>query len=255
MKTSTIIKFFLGILIIASATLKASPLGDSLIIYNHDKTAIINGKTDYIMSTNPDDMITYYFQVQNNTGTDLTQVHLKKTKINMASDAIDVSVCMGMCYAPFVDITITPVEINAGSFYRDESKVEYSHYGNYGKSLVKFDVYDSISNPKQIYLSTFYVEFNLSKLSVDGEKSSFAISGPTPNPASNIVRFDYNLQDNSANAQVIVRNTLGQQVISQNINPNEKSLELNISSLHSGMYFCTFLVNGKVQKTTKLIVK
>ena len=75
------------------------------------------------------------------------------------------------------------------------------------------------------------------------------LSNTYPNPASNFVNFDCEMQ----NASVAIYNMMGQEVIRQDV--NDSHVSINISDLTDGIYFYSVIVNGEAVKTSKLVVR
>jgi hypothetical protein len=74
-----------------------------------------------------------------------------------------------------------------------------------------------------------------------------------PNPASTWVSIDYNLPDNAMKATLLVTNTLGVTVISEELNGRQGQKVLDLRGLANGVYVYTICC-GKYVQTGKIVV-
>ena len=81
--------------------------------------------------------------------------------------------------------------------------------------------------------------------------TSFSISDFFPNPAKEIVYFDYNLNQS---AELFFTNELGQKLMSIMLEAKGKQ-KVNLSALSKGIYFGNILVNNEIITVKKLIVR
>lgn len=79
-------------------------------------------------------------------------------------------------------------------------------------------------------------------------------SNAYPNPARNVVSFDYNMPYNAQSASVAIYNMMGQEVIRQDVNVGGSRLDINVSDLTDGVYFYSLIVNNQAVKTNKLVI-
>ena len=94
----------------------------------------------------------------------------------------------------------------------------------------------------------FNMNFKYSPDAVE-ENYSALFSNAYPNPASNFVNFDCEMQ----NATIAIYNMMGQEVIRQDV--NDTHVSVNVSDLTDGIYFYSIIVNGDAVKTSKLVVR
>ncbi len=76
-----------------------------------------------------------------------------------------------------------------------------------------------------------------------------------PNPATENLTIDYSIESHFNKARLDVYDMLGQKVDSYKINDTKGKLELDLSHLHSGVYFYTINVNEKILQTKRVIIK
>ena len=75
-----------------------------------------------------------------------------------------------------------------------------------------------------------------------------------PNPANSIIDIQYSFQG-AKEAKLIITNLLGSEIYNANIDIENKNIKVNVSDFNSGVYFYTFIVDGKRHSTKKLIVQ
>lgn len=255
MKKITLI-FALAILsftLSANATfnsLKAHANDSSLIIYDNEMN-VINNQDITVVSLDYSAIHTYTFKVKNNTGNDLYNVHMKKNELSLVEGTAFAMCDRFNCYPGFVNVTQKDT-ITAGSIL-SEFKLDYMPMGKTGTSSVEIVFYDSASVEQPVNAKVV-VNFKMTDLSAD-EYVKTSISGPYPNPASNKIGFTHKFSSADNNVKVIIRNMLGQQVLVSDIDTSSEKTNLNIENLSSGVYLCTFVINGKIFSSKKLIVK
>ena len=162
-------------------------------------------------------------------------------------------ICLDQCYAP--GVTVTPVvEFAAG-----DSKDFAMHYsaedptnleGVLGQEqIMKYYLHEEGSHEMFIINVTF-------KYSLDGIEdysSAEVFSNAYPVPASYVVNFDYNFAS-SVNAEIAIYNMMGQEVLRNDINGVSGKASINVSDLADGVYFYSLIVNGKTEKSSKLVI-
>jgi len=75
-----------------------------------------------------------------------------------------------------------------------------------------------------------------------------------PNPAKQYITVDYNINGFESNASLIIRNSTGKEVINVSLINARNQEIVDVSSLSSGHYTCTFYVDKEIQETQKLII-
>lgn len=79
------------------------------------------------------------------------------------------------------------------------------------------------------------------------------LSGPWPNPASDIATFTVNIPDYHGNTSLIVVDAQGSIIRQQAVAGSDKEIKLNTSGLASGIYFCKLVQDNQVLGVQKLI--
>jgi hypothetical protein len=194
------------------------------------------------------DMESYMF-VKNLTGA-AANVMVKKVEVNLISGTVT-TFCWGLCFPPNVFISPSPETIGAGRTDSVDFAGHYSPQGVKGESTVRYVFYIQ-SNPSDSVC--FTVHYSAFPVGVNNLTTESTLSGAYPNPANNMVNFNYSL-NSGTEGNVIIRNLLGS-VVKNVVLPNaEGKLSVNIADLPEGVYFYSLDVAGKTISTHKLIVK
>ena len=90
----------------------------------------------------------------------------------------------------------------------------------------------------------------LGELSIGGGNISCAY----PNPANSIVSIKYDVNSTSDKGKIIFYDMLGKAVKEIIISDKQGIAKVNVSDMDPGVYFYTFMVNGKAVGTKKLVI-
>lgn len=160
--------------------------------------------------------------------------------------------CWGSCFAPAIsqgDLALAPadtsvfnahfapIDENWNPIVGTEITIEYHFYERTGEHMV-FEVYFKYDPTIGI---TDYNDVDV-------------FSNAYPNPANNVVSFDYDMPFNAQTASVAIYNMMGQEVIRQDVNLGGSRLDINVSDLTDGVYFYSLIVNNQAVKTSKLVI-
>ncbi|OFY84629.1 MAG: hypothetical protein A3F72_01340 [Bacteroidetes bacterium RIFCSPLOWO2_12_FULL_35_15] len=88
----------------------------------------------------------------------------------------------------------------------------------------------------------------------DIEKAKGTISNAYPNPANSIVAINYEVNNLSYNGKIVIYDMLGKQVKEFIITDKQGVAKINVTDLNDGIYFYSFLMDGKAIATRKLVV-
>ncbi|TAH20782.1 MAG: T9SS C-terminal target domain-containing protein [Cytophagales bacterium] len=81
------------------------------------------------------------------------------------------------------------------------------------------------------------------------------ISNIYPNPANDIVKFNYTLLEPMLKAKITIRNVLGSVIAEEELSHETKQLDIHVNEYTAGMYFYTLSINNKSIITKKFLVK
>ena len=247
-------KFLLSLVLVAMAGVASAQITFERIINHQPAGAVEPGR--YEIVGNVDDMqeLSFVMNVINN-GTDAVSMTCERTIVSI-TDGAGNNFCFGNCFpddASFTEVTIDPISgIDPNMpYYPYEFSAHFKPYDPMtwemmpeGAELtVQYTCTERGGEPM-----TFEFYFRYDTSSVD-ENVSKLFSNAYPNPASNFVNFDCEMQ----NATIAIYNMMGQEVIRQDV--NDSHVSINISDLTDGIYFYSVIVNGEAVKTSKLVVR
>lgn len=221
--------------------------------FEHDGETVEPGAYEVIGNIDENWEMVFKFNIHNITSNDIT-VKCDRVILEKSHDEASNGVCMGDdCFAPFMDNTYANIpaysEKEFGAHFTpafDESykpiegcsmKVQYSFYVNETDEPVVITVH-----------------FEINTLSLEDYSDARIFSNAYPNPAKNMVSFDYNMPVNAQSASVAIYNMMGQEVIRQELNLGGSRVNINVSDLTDGVYFYSLIINNQAVKTNKLVV-
>ncbi len=88
----------------------------------------------------------------------------------------------------------------------------------------------------------------------DNTEKEYQLEQASPNPAKEYTWIPYNLPSGVNNAQIVLRNLLGNEVSTLIIDANEQRVRLNTSSLNHGIYIYSLVINNQTVKSKRLLV-
>lgn len=105
------------------------------------------------------------------------------------------------------------------------------------------------------YFDDLQVSIISSPTSVNEEVASVILSNPQPNPANDVVKFNFNIDEKTSTAiGISIYNSQGAIVFNEILNNNSNEITINISDWTPGVYFYRLNSQGEKGETKKLIV-
>ena len=195
-------------------------------------------------------------QIRNNTNSAI-DVMIRREVVKMVDGTLN-SFCWGTCYGPNVDVSPRPQSLAAGavsdpgnlSFHQQIISSEDPSQFIAGTSIVKYYAYPADNEDDKVCIEIWFT-YNAEGVS---ERPNISFGHAYPNPASSMVRFDYNLSA-ADNVSAAVYNLLGQEVMREQLNNMQGVVTFSVADLNDGIYFCNLFVNGQAVKTEKFVVK
>ncbi len=179
---------------------------------------------------------------------------LKFLRGNIASSQ-NVEICLGnSCYDPKKDLAKVKIKLNPGEIFTDlylefdlgitEAKGTFDlHFAN-TKNLRDVFIIESIYNVESTGNDNSTVEHK-----------DITMGSIYPNPSSRFAQLDYQIKNPSAQARIVINSFIGNPVVDLRLEPNQKSIGINVSDLNPGIYFYTLIVDNQNIVTKKLVVK
>ena len=205
---------------------------------------------------------TLFVQVSQGNTESAAYVYLRSLSATLEQMNVNVQI------SPVEGSNITPVNICVNSC-RDGAFSEPFVIGSSERKEVHFEVESSDLSPL-----SGVVEFIVTKDDREGETESRFVkfvngaSLPTiakqtkasvevyPNPASNVVVFQYKTGNIAQTASIIIRNMVGKvvrEISLETIGTSQK--KVSIADLSTGVYFYSYVLDGNVISTKKLVVR
>ncbi|MCU0432045.1 MAG: T9SS type A sorting domain-containing protein [Bacteroidia bacterium] len=246
-----------ALLLFAVAVLSIPAAAQSIRVENQESGGTVaNGST-----------ITYWIPALNGSGPWLDVRHftvsnisnmtktfkVRKMNITLANVAAQTTFCTDMnCYGPGQMLSYNiPMNSNA-SF---DLSLDYNTGSVTGVTRVSYTIYD-INNVNDSLMLT--LEYNVANGPASVANNTLvkpSVSNPQPNPASEMFAINYKMGSTPpADAKLVVYNMLGAVVLESEITSAEGTIRMDVSTLPTGVYFCTLTNNGRQLATKRLAV-
>ena len=162
-------------------------------------------------------------------------------------------ICWGQCLDPSVYVS-NPYDMTSGM--SDAFSMHYMYTNTIEEvagleQIMTYYLYPA-NNPDDKF--TINVTFKYSLANIEDYSSAEVFGNAYPVPASDVVNFDYNFAS-SVNAEVAIFNMMGQEVLRSQINGVSGKASINVSDLADGVYFYSLIVNGKTEKSNKIVIR
>lgn len=193
--------------------------------------------------------ITGMIKVHNNSSNPLNLIVIKGADLTPAGSE-NFFEFGGMTYPAEVD-TSAIVAVDAGVV--DESFVcHYNANGSEDAGQLVYAFMDPM-NPTAYAVMMFNFETTLG-LSEE-VLASTAFSSAYPNPAWNVVSFDYDIPQEVNSAEVLITNLLGAVVYQSTLEGNNGTAKIDVSNFTEGIYFATLKLDDFIAQTQKVLVQ
>lgn len=178
------------------------------------------------------------------------RVVCKKIENNVIDGTMNY-ICFGQCLLPETYETgAIPVSPNEEPLLFSAHYMASDDYTTvFGKEQsMTYEIWNA-ANPDEKFVIN--VTFKYSDDDV-AEVSAQNVISAYPTPATNVINFDYNV---NGKATVVIYNMMGQEVKRNEIAGQNGTLSMNVSDLSGGVYFYSLVINGKTEKSSKIIIK
>lgn len=176
----------------------------------------------------------------------------EKEEIQVVENTVNM-LCLGSCYAP--NVYVSPV-VQFTTGHSEDFAMHYMASGEIAdvaglEQIMRYYLYEE-GDPDNKF--TVNVTFKFSLEGIEDNSSVDMFSDAYPVPACDVVNFEYNIASN-VNAEIAIYNMTGQEVLRSQINGMSGKASVNVSDLADGVYFYSLIVNGKTEKSNKLVIK
>jgi hypothetical protein len=183
----------------------------------------------------------------------------RRTVFTMASDDSTQFCWGGLCYNWGSSLSSVALTIAPGD------TVDFAAFGFHAifKSklstitrTVHYQFYDTLTySPSLFYDSTgVTIRYTFSTGVEEKAKIGGTISNAFPNPANLSVSMKYDITEFSHKGQIVFYDMLGKAVKEIALSDKKGTAKINVDDLNAGVYFYSFLVDGKAISTKKLVV-
>ncbi len=159
------------------------------------------------------------------------------------------SFCWDVCYTANVNVAVNSLAIGAGDTFEGFTGDYYAE-GNPGVAKVRYIFFDINDLTDTAYVD---VEYHVqASTAINDIQTSFS-ADVYPNPANDYATINYSAPPASY-GYLAIFNVIGVEVKRIPLNKNKGQVRVDTYNLSSGVYFCNFILDGKMKKTTKLVV-
>jgi hypothetical protein len=237
---------------IALVTVSLLGVAQSLDVLNHsNKNDISNTIFDVALPGNVSIITEFYV-----TNTDLASHTYKcrRTVFTVAADDSTRFCWGGLCYNWPTNLSSQNLTVAPGD------TMDFADFGFHAEFVSKmstitrtvhYQFYD-IANPSDSTGVT--IRYN-STVGVDEmDKVGGTISNAYPNPANMSVSVKYDINEFSNTGTIVFFDMLGKEVKEVALSDKKGTAKINVDDLNSGIYFYSFMVDGKAISTKKLVI-
>lgn len=163
------------------------------------------------------------------------------------------AICWGMCFAPEVDTSPTPINIGAGNInFNDFNGHVYPPMdGTPRTGSITYTFFDKNNPSDQVSITVTYV--TTETFSVFNEESNKVRFKAYPNPAKDVVFIDMQ-QINSSDARLVINDVIGNTIMEKQLSTYTNREVVDVHTLRSGYYFFNLYVDGKILGTKRIHV-
>jgi len=191
--------------------------------------------------------------VVKNNSTGSLSIKAKKVIIDTIAGTTN-TICFGVsCYPPTTYVTPAAVVIAGGA--TDATFIaHYSANSRAGNSHIRYVFFDTNNTNDSISVIANYDAINNTGIN-ELNGNDVSIRDAYPNPSNNYTTFNYSLPKQTTNAKITLRNLLGSEVLSANLDELNGKKTISTADLKEGIYFYSLIVNDKIYYTRKLVVR
>lgn len=182
-----------------------------------------------------------------------TKTYFLKNVRGSVGSSQKVKVCLNdQCFDPKKDLAKISVKLAPGEIFTD-LYLEFEM--GIAETRGSFDLF--FVNAENIR-ENFVVEARYevaNGASTDFLHKDITLSEIFPNPSNRIAQLDYELVNPKAKAKITINSFIGNPIAEYDLDPERKSLVINVTDFQPGVYFYTLFVDNKNVVTKKLQVK
>ena len=195
--------------------------------------------------------ITAYVYVKNTTSTSM-DVKVKKVEVSLKPGSNNYF-CWGSCFSSSVYVSPLSISIPANTLNSTDFSGDYEAKGNIGTSVIRYVFFDANNPSDTAYVNVNYDAQPVGITEINPDEIIF--SDAFPNPANINTTIKYGIPKNANSSRVIIRDLLGNTVKEFHLSDDTGKLLINTSDMKAGIYFYSLVINDRIYKSKKLIIK
>lgn len=240
--------------ILTSALLLGSMIGfgqSSMVLMDDMKMNVSSTIIDVNMTTN-----SAHTQELLVTNTSSSAKSYKVRRSILAVDPSDLTqFCWGgLCYGYTTNVSSMTLTVNPGDtvdFVGNGFHAIMNTDGVVMTRTVHYQFYDVANANDSVGVT---IRYNVVAGIAENTKADGTISNAFPNPANSLVTVKYAMNAYSEKGQIVFYDMLGKKVKDIELTEKEGQAKINVSDLNQGVYFYSFLIDGKAITTKKLVI-
>ena len=239
-------KFLLSLIIMVFA----AQLSAQSLTFKFEGETVQPGTIDIVSDLNSSFEIQFDLHVINTTDVDMNVVCDMTDDSGIGSNYL----CWGSCFMPGTLTATHTVAAGGEGIFNGHCMFVDADWNTLpiGTTIPMVYTFYDERNPDDKY--TFNVNFTYQPDAIADFNAANVFSNAYPNPANNVVSFDYNMPFDVNSASVAIYNMMGQEVVRQDLNLGTSRVDINVSDLNEGVYFYSVIVNNQAVKTNKFVV-
>lgn len=237
-----------------SVRIRYNTIEESFTLSDYD--GLLTHDTMLVFNGSPDDELIEANVFITNTTSDTIYLLVKKEDIELLENTFNTFCWIDLCYPPNVIVSPVAMALAPGATTtEDDFYIDYFPNGQEGITIVRYTIFNRDVPADSV---SVIFKFNTSNVGIGSslQFSEKVISKPYPNPASSMVHFDVEIPSSIRDANIVIRNLLGSEVMRYYVSTSKGRVSLPVSHLKGGFYFYTLNVedNYPVQ-TGRVIIK
>lgn len=222
-------------------------IGQNIVILDHNGGDVSN---DTILHQSPttSDEITQELSITNNN-TSSIDIMVRKVEEQLVTGTMNYF-CLNQCYPATIYESTSPIAIAAGATLEGTGGFSYHYFANSndGTSIITYTFFDN-NNPNDSVQVT--VKHVIGQTGINEEFVINSISDVYPNPATDVINIDYDVNTNSS---LKIYNLIGSEIKSVVLSNTGSKASVNVADLVNGVYFYSFTSKSKVLKQGRFVI-
>lgn len=188
-----------------------------------------------------------HFKIKNVSDASIDVV-VKKSYVTVVEGTFNDFCWAGTCLTSTI-FQSSEMSVAAG-YAQEDFDIHYHCQGIEGTTTIQYVAYDMANPNDSVYIT---VNYTVGESSIENLAGEVMVSDVYPNPVSAVASIDYNLKAGS-DLTVTVYDMLGKKVREYDVN-GHGVIQMPVSDLQAGTYFCRYIMDGELVETQKLLIK